>query len=113
MIHTNLELVFVGIDSVNDHGARRLNEPDGSPVAFTFDGRNYRGVEGEPIVLALLANGIRVLRHIPETGEVRGGFCFIGRCADCMVTVDGQPGVRACITPMKPGMVIEAGWANS
>lgn len=113
MIHTNSEQDFGGIDSVNEHGARRLNQPDGLPAAFTFDGQSCSGVEGEPIAVALLANSVRVFRNLPDSGEERGGFCFVGRCADCMVTVDGQPGVRACVTPLKSGMVIETGWANA
>lgn len=29
-------------------------------------------------------------------------------CLECVVVVDGGPGVRACRTPVRPGMVIVA-----
>jgi len=29
---------------------------------------------------------------------------MVGRCADCMVVVDGVPGVRACVTPVSAGL---------
>ena len=63
--------------------------------------------EGEPIAAALLAGGIRVFRHTHKKGEPRGVFCGIGRCTDCMMTVDGVPNVRTCVTPAREGMVIE------
>ncbi len=100
-----------GTKNVNEHGARRLQRPDQPEVSFILDGETRVGFAGEPIAVALLATGVRVFRQMPESGEVRGGFCFVGRCADCMVTVDGQSGVRACVTPLKPGMSIQTGWA--
>jgi NADH dehydrogenase/NADH:ubiquinone oxidoreductase subunit G len=31
----------------------------------------------------------------------------MGICFDCTVTVDGMPNVRACLTPVADGMVVE------
>ena len=36
----------------------------------------------------------------------RGLFCGIGACQDCLVTVDGVDGVRACVAPATPGTAI-------
>jgi aerobic-type carbon monoxide dehydrogenase small subunit (CoxS/CutS family) len=33
-------------------------------------------------------------------------FCGIGACLDCLVTVDGVGGVRACVAPAVPGAEI-------
>jgi NADH dehydrogenase/NADH:ubiquinone oxidoreductase subunit G len=33
----------------------------------------------------------------------------MGVCFDCLVTIDGVENVRACMTPVKEGMVIETG----
>ncbi len=76
-------------------------------MQFRFDGEVVEGVEGEPVAVALLAAGVREFRTMPESGEPRGGFCFTGRCADCLMVVDGVSGVRACLAPVREGMSVE------
>ena len=78
----------------------------GRLVSITVDGKEIQAVEGEPIAAALLAQGMRVMRKTPRFGEPRGVFCGIGRCTDCIMTVDGVPNVRTCVTPVKGGMVV-------
>ena len=82
------------------------DRPEGRFVSVTVDGKEIQAMEGEPIAAALLAQGIRVFRRTPRFGEPRGVFCGIGRCTDCIMTVDGMPNVRTCVTPIKAGMVI-------
>ncbi len=74
-------------------------------VQFFCDGRPLTGQAGEPLAVALLAHGIRVFRVMPGSGETRGGFCLVGRCADCLMTVDGVANVRACVTSLRAGMI--------
>lgn len=95
----------------NEHGAARIVEHPvlgGLPLAptahFTFDGMPVEGRAGEPIAAALFAGGVRILRTMPRFDDARGGFCMIGRCADCLVLVDGLPNVRACVTPVADGL---------
>ena len=95
----------------NGHGAARVAEhavlgalPPAPAVAFTFDGIPVAGRAGEPIVAALFAAGFRVLRTMPRFGDARGGYCMVGRCADCLVVVDGVPNVAACVTPVGKGL---------
>ncbi len=76
-------------------------------VEFTLDGRTLRGVSGETIAAALFANGIRVFRTMPKYGGARGGFCFVGRCSDCQMIVDGVLNTMVCVTPLAAGMAIE------
>jgi uncharacterized metal-binding protein len=78
-----------------------------STVVFTLDGRPIEAHAGEPVAVALLAAGVRTLRTMPRTGEPRGGFCFVGRCADCLMVVDGVPGVMTCLTPVRAEMRVE------
>lgn len=78
-------------------------------ISFTFDGEKYTGYEGDTIASALLSHGIRTLRVHEESGNPRGIYCNIGHCFECRVTVDGKPGVRACLTEVKNGMEIESG----
>lgn len=82
---------------------------DRKEVKFTFDGKSYNGYEGDTIASALLAHGIRTLRVHEESGTPRGIYCNIGHCFECRVTVDERRGVRACLQPIKEGMVVESG----
>ena len=79
----------------------------GKKVKFTFDGKTLEGFEGEPIAIALRSNGIMVHRYTSKRNEPRGIFCAIGRCTDCVMTVNGVPNVRTCIEPLKEDMVVE------
>jgi predicted molibdopterin-dependent oxidoreductase YjgC len=78
----------------------------GQAVTITVNGASMRAYLGETIAGTLLANGQRAWRRT-ETGEPRGLFCGMGICFDCMVTVNGVSNVRACITPVADGMVVE------
>jgi len=71
------------------------------------DGKEIAAKTGEPIAAALLAAGIRKFRVTPRFGNARGIFCGIGRCTDCVMTVNGQPNVRTCVTPVTNGMTVE------
>jgi len=77
----------------------------GRPVEIDVDGEPVQAFEGETIAGALLASGRRILRHTPK-GSARGVFCGMGACFDCIVEVDGDPGVRSCITPVRQGMKV-------
>jgi len=76
-------------------------------ASIVVDGKKVSAVTGEPIAAALLAAGIRKFRVTPRFGNPRGLFCGIGRCTDCVMTVDGRPNVRTCVTPVKDGMIVE------
>ncbi len=80
--------------------------PEVAEVEFTFRGRVYTARAGEPIGAALMAAGVLGLRASEVSGEPRGIFCAIGHCMECRVTVDGQPGVRACLTDVRGGEVV-------
>ena len=76
-------------------------------VTFTFDGQEFKGYEGEPIAMALHANGVLIYRVTPEMKRTRGFFCAIGKCSSCFMVVDGVPNVRTCVTPLLAGMKVE------
>ena len=79
----------------------------GSEVQITVDGKKYMARKGEVIAAVLMANGIMVHRHTAKLHEPRGIYCGIGQCTDCVMTVNGKPNVRTCITPVEEGMVVE------
>ncbi len=80
--------------------------PATDTVRVTFDGQPLAARADEPIAAALLAAGVRVFRTMPGAGEARGGYCMVGRCSDCLMIVDGELNVRACVTPVRDGMRI-------
>ncbi len=85
-----------------------LGEPQKTEkVTFCFDGQEMNGNMGEPIAMALKANGVMIHRYTQKEHKPRGIFCAIGRCTDCVMIVDGKPNVRTCVTPLKDGMVIQ------
>ncbi len=84
-----------------------LDFPERKTVKFLFEGKEYKGFEGEPIAAALHAAGIRTLRKSPQKNRARGFFCAIGRCSSCIMEVDGQINTMTCITPLKEGMNIK------
>ena len=87
----------------------RMIEPgERAPAVFvTVDGAELTAYEGESVAAALIAGGQRFTRWTDRTGEPRGYFCGMGVCQDCLVTIDGSPNVRACMTPVRHGMRIE------
>ncbi|HVZ09278.1 FAD-dependent oxidoreductase [Rhodopila sp.] len=69
----------------------------GRTIRFSFDGMPIEALEGETIAAALSAAGVVTFRHTPS-GAPRGLHCGMGACFDCVVTVDGRIGQRACMT---------------
>ena len=100
-------------------GTRILEHPilgeieKGKLVSFTYDGKKLQGYEGEPIAAALKAAGVMVHRYTKKRHELRGIFCAIGRCTDCVMVVDGVPNVRTCVTPLREGMKVQTQYGVS
>lgn len=87
---------------------RRLTEPTerGRKVQIVVDGVAVEAFEGESVAAALLAAGRRGLRFAPRRGEPRGMYCGIGVCFECVMSIDGRPAVRTCVTPVREDMSI-------
>lgn len=88
-----------------------------SAFTFTLDGQTMVAFPGETIAAALLAAGLRTLRRTDKGNSQRGVFCGMGVCFDCLVTVDGRPHMRACLTCAEPNMNVttqdENNWRHS
>lgn len=82
-------------------------QEEGQWVTIYFNGKPIKARKGEPIAASLYAAGIRVFRYTKRFQEPRSLFCGIGRCTDCMMTVNDVPNVRTCITPVEEGMRVE------
>lgn len=78
----------------------------GAKITLVVNGRACSAFEGETVHAALLAAGCRVLRKTVKTGQPRGFFCGMGVCYDCLVTINGVPNQRACMTLVEDRMEI-------
>jgi predicted molibdopterin-dependent oxidoreductase YjgC len=67
-----------------------------STVTITVDEEPVTGTLGQSIAGVILASGRLELRRTAGHGELRGVFCGIGVCFDCLVTVNGLQDVRGC-----------------
>ncbi|MGW2151063.1 2Fe-2S iron-sulfur cluster-binding protein [Nonomuraea bangladeshensis] len=71
---------------------------------MTFRGAVVPAEPGQSVGAALVAAGIRDWRSTRKGGRPRGLFCGIGVCFDCLITVNGVPDRRACLTPAADGL---------
>jgi predicted molibdopterin-dependent oxidoreductase YjgC len=77
-------------------------------VSIRIDGAQAEAHEGESLLLAVLAHGVRLRVHEAD-GAPRAGFCLMGACQDCWIwTPDGHR-LRACTTRVVPGMQVLTG----
>ncbi len=84
-------------------------------VRFRFEGRTLTAPEGVTVAAALTAHGLRVFGRSSKFHRPRGVRCGNGTCSCCAMRVDGLPGVRTCITPVREGMAVEreGGWPSA
>jgi glycine/D-amino acid oxidase-like deaminating enzyme len=89
----------------------RLTNPTipaiGTPLTISFRGEPIPALAGETVAAALSAAGHLAFRRTPS-GAPRGLHCGMGACFDCVVTIDGRAGQRACLTSVAPAMRVEA-----
>ena len=78
-------------------------------VDITVNGKTVRALRGEPLASALMAAGFVTMRHTLKTGAPRGMYCGMGICFECLVKLNGQGFVRACMAKVEPGLEVEVG----
>ena len=74
----------------------------GPPVggaSFDFEGRPVPAAAGDTIASALFRAGVRTFSRSFKYHRRRGLYCLTGDCPNCLMTVDGEPAVRTCVTP--------------
>lgn len=75
-------------------------------VQIWVDGQLLVARAGETLATALLTQTREPLRHTAVSGAPRMPFCLMGACFECLVEVDGQPNVQACMVQVRPGMQV-------
>jgi predicted molibdopterin-dependent oxidoreductase YjgC len=88
--------------------SRCADRERGPQVSIDVDGRPLSAWAGETVATALLTAGLPGLRRT-RSGQPRSLYCGMGVCWECVVSVDGVPNQRACLTPVAEGMRVSAG----
>lgn len=78
----------------------------GEAFRVNVDGEWLPAYRGETVATILLAAGKKTFYHAGD-GSRRGLFCGIGQCFSCLVTINGNPNQRACMTEAAPDMYIQ------
>lgn len=74
-------------------------------VRIIVNGTEHRVPDGISLAAALLNAGYPTFRT-SVMGEPRGPVCGMGICFECRVTIDGAPGRRSCLVPVREGMAV-------
>lgn len=74
-------------------------------LSITIDGEACEALAGDTILTAVLTQRDR-LRISEFSGAPRAGYCLMGACQDCWITLEDGQRMRACSTLVQPGMRI-------
>jgi len=89
----------------------RLQAPE-STVTFTFDGQRIKGVPGEPVSAALLANGIRLVGRSFKYHRPRGVMSAGSEEQNALVTLgrgaQAEPNMRATTLEVSEGLEVSS-----
>jgi sarcosine oxidase, subunit alpha len=82
--------------------------------SIALEGRRVPFEDGDTVAVALFRAGVRTFTRSIKHHRRRGLYCLTGDCANCLVTVDGVPGVRSCVIGAAEGMRVrrEGGWPS-
>jgi len=97
---------------------RLANRKRGDSIEFRFDGRPLRGVEGDTVASALLANGFRVVSRSFKYHRPRGIFSAGIEEPNALVQLHAGaqsiPCARATLVPISAGLEVnsQSGWPS-
>jgi aerobic-type carbon monoxide dehydrogenase small subunit (CoxS/CutS family) len=86
---------------------RRLAEIEReAPFTIQVDGETVTAYAGETIATVLLTIGKFAIRKTHQKKTIRGYYCGMGICHECLVQLEDGTKVRACQTLAEPWMKI-------
>ena len=83
---------------------RRVSVRDS--VTIWFCDRAIEAALDDSVAAALLADGVSCFGRRPISAAPRAPFCMIGNCFDCLVEIDGESNLQACLVTVRDGMHI-------
>lgn len=82
-------------------------DPIGTTVTLIVNGQPVEVPAGISVAAALLmAHCSPPWRRSVVLRVPRAPYCLMGVCFECVACVDGRPGCRTCLTPVRAGMHI-------
>jgi len=90
-------------------------EPRSAGASFEFEGRTIPSGADDTIASALFRAGVRTFSRSFKYHRRRSLYCLSGDCPNCLMTVDGEPAVRTCVTPAASVRRVArgAGWPSA
>lgn len=82
---------------------QRLVPRETAEIHFTINGMDATARQGDTLLTAILLN-YPALRRFEFADALRAGYCLMGACQDCWVTLTDGERRRACTTLVAPGM---------
>ncbi|MBK9072718.1 MAG: (2Fe-2S)-binding protein [Myxococcales bacterium] len=76
-----------------------------NPVTLRVDGVSVRAYAGDTVAAALIAQQLPTMRSL-KYHRPRAPFCMDGHCGSCLMRIDGEPNMRACMTPVHDGLEV-------
>lgn len=86
---------------------KRCQAAKGKQVSLTVEGKPLTGIEGDPVAITLLENGVTTCRSSAVSETPRAPYCLMGVCFECLVEINGVGNRQACLTPLEAGMDIK------
>ena len=94
------------IKTMTDNNLRISGFRRKKPISFFVNGKKCPAFQGETVLGALYAAGFKVMGKRSYDRQERSGFCGMGLCYECLVTIDGQKNQRACMIDVKQDMEV-------
>ncbi len=89
------------------HPILNFTEKRKKEIEFIYDSKKIRAYDNETIAAGLHASEEKVLSKSSNRLRPRGFYCAIGKCASCLMTVNGIPNIKTCMTRVEEGMTVE------
>ncbi len=84
----------------------RRRDPISDSIMIWFCDRRIEAAADDSVAAALLAASISCFGRTAVSGAPRAPFCMIGNCFDCLVEIDGETNLQACLVTVREGMRI-------
>lgn len=76
-------------------------------VSITIDGVKVSVPSGITVTAAVMEAGHPYIRTTPLSGQERSGYCQMGVCFECLVTIDDVPNQQGCLVKVYEGMRVD------
>ncbi|RQR79174.1 (2Fe-2S)-binding protein [Burkholderia sp. Bp9012] len=82
--------------------------PGNTPVRLYVNGTPLQVPARISVAAALLGYAdVPLWRRSALSGLPRAPYCLMGACFECVARIDGQPGQRTCLTPVRHDMHVD------